>query len=309
MKISILKPDHIGDLILSAPAINKLLSMDHQVSLLINKNTEFLARFLFPNISLDYVTLSHLSRNGEMNSTEIIYRYANNCDLFISLRNDPELGELVLSHLNESKSLIIENSLDIHETILQSRCIQPLTGDYDPLTYFKTFKNQVKPWPDKFHKIGFVISAGFFNNSLSVSRWYEFAQYFIENHLSEITIICGPNEKKDALILKHLIGTATILEGTKNVGDLLEKVSELDLLIATDSGSAHLCSLSGTPILSLFGASPYKRYHPIGKNNRIIKLNFNCSPCPQFEVNSVNSCITKECLSSITVKNIAEALI
>lgn len=309
MKISILKPDHLGDLILSAPAINKLMSLGHDITLIISKNADFLARYLFPNVKIKHATFSHLSRTNEPNDFESVFEAIQQTEMFISLRRDPQIEDQIFSRISKQNSLLIENSLIVHETILQANCIKPLSGDYIPVDFFSTHNSQFKPWPKKIDKIGFVISAGFFNNSLPIIRWYEYAQYIIETFGAEISIIGGPNERREAWLLKSLIGDARIIEGSKDIPSFLNEISPLDLLIATDSGSAHMCSLSGVPMLSLFGASPHERYQPIGRYNKVIRNHFNCSPCPQFEVEKVNRCISKECLNSIVVEDIKESLL
>ncbi len=309
MKISILKPDHLGDLILSAPAINKLTSLGHDITLIISKNADFLARYLFPNAKIKYATFSHLSRTNEVNDLNSVFEAIDETEMFVSLRRDPQIEELIFSKINKRNSLLIENSLTTHETLLQANCIKPLSGTYLPVDFFATYNNQIKPWPKHIRKVGFVISAGFFNNSLPVIRWYEFAKYIIETFDAEISIIGGPNERNDSIVLKSLIGKASLIEGAKDIDQFLIKVSPLDLIIATDSGSAHMCSLSGVPILSLFGASPHERYQPIGRYNKVIRHVFNCSPCPQFEVQKVNRCISKECLNSIVVKDIEKSIL
>lgn len=308
MKLVVLKPDHLGDLVLSAPAINKLLTLNHDITLIINKNVEFLAQYLFPNIKLAYATFTHLSRTNETTSIDEVFELVKTSDLLVSLRNDPELQKQVFYNIDPSKLLITGDSLDVHETTLHSECLEPLTGAYLPLDFFNTYKNTYKIWPTQIKKLGLSISAGFFNNSLSVLRWIEIARYFTDHYQAEIYIICGPNEYEEAIILKALLQTCQIIKGSKNLVEFLDPVSELDLVIATDSGTAHLCSLSGVPIMSLFGASPYKRFRPLGHYNKVVTLDYNCSPCPQFEVKKINHCITKECLNNISVQQIASHL-
>ncbi|OYZ20732.1 MAG: hypothetical protein B7Y39_10195 [Bdellovibrio sp. 28-41-41] len=308
MKIAILKPDHLGDLVLSSPAINKILSLNHDVTLIINKNIDFLARFLFPQVKILHVTFAHLSRNSEVDFLEPIFEQVKSSDLLISLRNDPIMKTLIFNRINSSNFWITEDSLDDHESNLQQKCISPVTGEYKPIDFFYTYQKTNKLWPTKISKLGLVISAGFFNNSLPLSRWLEFSEHFIKSFSSKIFIICGPNEYPDAMILQKLIGTAEIIKGGNNIVPFLDSISILDLLVATDSGTAHLCSLSGVPILSLFGASPSTRFRPLGVSNRLVTLNYNCSPCPQFEINKINLCTTKECLTNIRLRNIIDVL-
>lgn len=309
MKIAILKPDHLGDLVLSVPAINKLQSAGHEITLLINKNVEFLAQFLFPNITLKITQFAHLSRKNESDDFGAVFEEVRNSDFFISLRNDPVLEELIFNKISIKNFSVVESSLDIHEPALQQKIIQKIVGEYSPLDFFYKYGHHPKPWPKEYKRIGFIISAGFFNNSLSLETWYEFGRHLQKTYQSEISVIFGPSEKSDAKVLKLLLGgEITLIEGSADVDSFLKQIKNLDLLLATDSGSAHIASLAGIPIVSLFGPSPYLRFQPLGMSNKVITLNFNCSPCTQFEMQRVNICISKECLSSIRVKDIERVL-
>ena len=60
----------------------------------------------------------------------------------------------------------------------------------------------------------------------------------------------------------------------------------VDLVIATDSGTAHLTSLV-RPVISLCGGSPWTRFAPLGRYNVVLSRRYPCSPCWQF----VRGCI------------------
>src|SRR5262249_17484715 len=73
----------------------------------------------------------------------------------------------------------------------------------------------------------------------------------------------------------------------------------VELVIATDSGTAHLASLV-QPVLSIFGGSPWRRFAPLGPCNAIVTRQLPCSPCPQFDRSLINTCATRECLANLT---------
>ena len=50
-RVAILKPDHLGDLILSAPAIRAILGRFEEVRLYVAPGSAGLARYLFPQIA------------------------------------------------------------------------------------------------------------------------------------------------------------------------------------------------------------------------------------------------------------------
>src|SRR5262249_17062638 len=71
----------------------------------------------------------------------------------------------------------------------------------------------------------------------------------------------------------------------------------VDLVVATDSGTAHLAALV-CPVVSLFGGSPWRRYAPLGPFNAVVSRNEACSPCVQFDRSRLNTCHTQEGLTN-----------
>ncbi len=307
MKITILKPDHLGDLVLSIPAINKILEMGKEIILFCNPDATFLAKFLFPNIKIYPISFPHLTKNQFSDNLELFIKESNESDALVILRSDKVIQDIISKRVFKP-IFSTEVCLEIHETFLQKQGIEKLTGHYECESYFYRYHFLPKPISKEISKIGLVISAGFFNNSLPLIKWVEFAQFFVRQYKAKITIVAGPAEISDAKILSQLIKNSNVVLGGKNVGEFLKEIRDLDLLIATDSGTAHIASISGVPILSLFGASPYKRYRPFGPFNRVVCLEFTCSPCPQFEILRVNKCITKECLVSIEPNDLLKEL-
>jgi ADP-heptose:LPS heptosyltransferase len=81
----------------------------------------------------------------------------------------------------------------------------------------------------------------------------------------------------------------------------------VDLIVATDSGTAHLASLV-RPIVSLFGGSPWRRFAPLGRYNVILSRRYPCSPCYQFMRNAFNLCHTQECLNNLFPEQVEACL-
>jgi ADP-heptose:LPS heptosyltransferase len=89
-----------------------------------------------------------------------------------------------------------------------------------------------------------------------------------------------------------------VIEGRADFAAFMDAIGGLDVVIATDSGTAHLCSLT-KPVLSIFGASPWRRYAPFGRENVVITRNLACSPCVQFDMKVVNACMSRECVVAL----------
>ena len=105
---------------------------------------------------------------------------------------------------------------------------------------------------------------------------YPSAQFFLigaPNHRPYIEQICsGRSKLRDRL--HNIAGTTTILE-------LAYLLKEVDLLIATESGPAHLANSIGTPLVTLCGASDEHKTGPYVMHNqvRLRVKGLPCAPC------------------------------
>jgi len=125
----------------------------------------------------------------------------------------------------------------------------------------------------------------------------------------EVTLIAGPGELKDAALLSRCLknGFARTAVGGRDFDRFLDELDELDLIVATDGGSAHICSLR-KPVLSIFGSSPWRRYAPFGRENIVITRDLGCSPCCNFSMEEVNGCMTRECILGIGPDSVLQIL-
>lgn len=82
-------------------------------------------------------------------------------------------------------------------------------------------------------------------------------------------------------------------------------LKEMDLLIANDSGPAHMAAAIGTPTLMVFGATDPTRTGPYGDRHRVVSAKLPCQPCLS------RSCRRDgiSCLSGVTPEHVAEMAI
>jgi heptosyltransferase-2 len=124
-----------------------------------------------------------------------------------------------------------------------------------------------------------------------------------------ITLVGGPAERLDLGALSRLIGRAPhrVVHGSLDFRDFLDQLEDVDVVVAADGGTAHLCSLR-LPICSVFGSSPWRRYAPFGRDNIVITRDEACSPCVQFSTDWVNGCLTRECTALLRPRQVARVL-
>ena len=96
-----------------------------------------------------------------------------------------------------------------------------------------------------------------------------------------------------------LTGKTTLLQ----LGAILEKST---LLVSGDTGPMHMATAVGTPVIALFGAADPARTGPVGAGNRVIQArDLACVPCRS------RSCTANqqmECMERITVDDVYDAV-
>jgi ADP-heptose:LPS heptosyltransferase len=311
VRIGILKPDHFGDLILAAPAIAALRRHYADLVLLCNPGTVKLANYLFPGLALEPILFPHLDKTCRVNQeARPLTRFRDLVDFLICLRWDTYFPH----HMDHAGIPYFASGLDVfdvHVTVEQRTVVESLIGPYDP--QFEIPGHASPPGrPRKLDAVGLCISAGFPLNAWPMNHWLSLAEQLHQRGI-DITLIGGPCEATRLRILAETMAyslgcTPRLLIGGDDYEAFLNKLAhQVDLVIATDSGTAHLASLA-KPILSLFGGSPWRRFAPFGQGHAIISRQLPCGPCWQFDRGSVNLCHTRECLTNLVPDQVMACL-
>src|SRR5437879_5500580 len=92
MRVGILKPDHLGDMVLAAPAIGALRRRYPDAVLFCHPRTQALAEHLFPGLRCEPISLPHLDKDRRLpREQNPLHRLAGAVDLLFSLRWDATL--------------------------------------------------------------------------------------------------------------------------------------------------------------------------------------------------------------------------
>lgn len=304
-KVAIVKPDHLGDLVLATPAVRVLTERLGTVDLFVNQGLANFATFLFgPQQNVKEVGFAHIDKKA---NTRHNNEFANilGYDTLIFLREDNIIN---FSNLRGfAKNLFfVTNQDSLHETELQKKLVEKLVGDYEPELYFGLIRQIDLRHPIK--HIGLCIAAGHSSNSWPLNYWAKIGFFLIAEGF-EISLIGGPQEEVEMRYLAKLwqLPSRQIIRGDSNFQAFIDKLSLCDFIIANDSGTAHISSMV-RPIFSIFGPSPHLRFRPFGKYNQVLTKNLICSPCLQFSKNHINLCVSRECMVSLTPDYVFERL-
>lgn len=307
-RVAVVKPDHIGDLILAIPAIGAIASRVKETHLFVAAANVGLASFLFPSITVSDIRFDHLNKtvDGAPQGLRSVLAPLHEYELAVFLRYDAVLNRDNLS--GYLRRLVLPAPSDhIHDSIIHRRSISQFFGDYDPEAFW--------PGPDKpiepsARRIGLCIASGFPTNKWSVVQWARLATTLKKEQASELFLIGGPSERTELAIIARLAGIDDnhVMIGTQKFGSFLERVSALDLVIASDGGGGHLCSLAA-PTITISASAPFRRYAPFGRHNRVVSMDLACSPCLNAHDQLLNACFSHECSYGIGVEDILSALV
>ena len=246
-------------------------------------------------VDIRCVDFQHLARRPAppINPKQIardLYQF----DFVFCLRDDPVVRELLDSARVPSPFAAGDDLT--HETARQKRAVVEVIGPYSRTGLFAELPIH---WPTASQNLGLCVAAGFPTNKWPNACWLDLASRLGRQGLF-VTLIGGPGERDDLRLLSRLLPHVphTVVQGGDDLGEFLDALDGVDLIVGSDGGTVHICSLR-KPICSIFGSSPWRRYAPFGHDNVLITRDEVCSPCVQFSPDTVNGCLTRECMAAM----------
>ena len=302
MRLAVVKPDHLGDLVLSSPAIRAMAIGHPDLTLFVAGRCMDLARWLFPGVSLKQLDLPHLARDVPAAAVEPDF---SEFGAVAILRRD-DMVTAQWAELRARTYALFEADDTIHQTLLDYGVARQFAAAYDIDALF--FGDQGPEVAAKAARppasIGLSIGSGFYSNLWPVVRWIDLARQLHRKGF-EVHVICGAREAAAAALIAReaALPVGRQIVGTGDHQAFFSAVGGLDLVIGSDGGTAHLCS-TVAPVLSIFGSSPIWRYAPFGRWNRLLTQQLPCSPCVQYAEKLVNGCASVECMAEITAEDL-----
>lgn len=155
------------------------------------------------------------------------------------------------------------------------------------------------------------------NDVLPLRKWPEtnyrdFITLF-RREFPEFTFVFTGRSDEIKLTAKFIndaqIYNAVNLCGRTELRDLLTLYTKSKLLITSDSGPAHLATLTHIPTIVLFGPETPRLYAPLSDRAKVLYLGLACSPCFNVYNNRRSPCKNNMCMKSITVEQVMSAAI
>ena len=94
------------------------------------------------------------------------------------------------------------------------------------------------------------------------------------------------------------------LIGHTTLDQLIDELRECRLVLTNDTGTMHLASLLGLPVVAIFGSTEPRLTGPLGNGHIVLRHHVECSPC------FLRECpIDFRCMKAISTQEAADAVI
>jgi lipopolysaccharide heptosyltransferase II len=113
--------------------------------------------------------------------------------------------------------------------------------------------------------------------------------------------------EKDELIgtqIASVLGDRCLnLIAKTTLAQLIEELRKCRLLLTNDTGTMHLATLLGVPVIAIFGSTEPRLTGPLGGRSRVVRHQVECSPC------FLRECpLDFRCMKAVGVDEVVEAL-
>jgi lipopolysaccharide heptosyltransferase I len=106
-----------------------------------------------------------------------------------------------------------------------------------------------------------------------------------------------------AIISQANPGKCLDLTGKLSLGEMVEWIRQSEAMVANDTGPMHVAAALGKPVVSIFGPTEPRRTGPYGQLENVLRVNLPCAPCMK-----PNCSFSKplECLRAISPERVAK---
>jgi ADP-heptose:LPS heptosyltransferase len=114
--------------------------------------------------------------------------------------------------------------------------------------------------------------------------------------------------KSDAVIgeqISQALGDSGVNRiGQTTLDQLIDELRECRLVLTNDTGTMHLASLLGVPVVAIFGSTEPRLTGPLGSGHTILRYQVECSPC------FLRQCpIDFRCMKAVSVEEVTDAVL
>jgi heptosyltransferase-2 len=135
-------------------------------------------------------------------------------------------------------------------------------------------------------------------------RFGELGRRLVRKRKSSILLFGREGERAiSQSILRHFQGGGVDLTGKTSLLQLAALLERCRILVTNDTGTMHVATAVGTPVVALFGSTDPTTTGPWGDSHTVVKKDVPCSPCLKRICPGDH-----QCMDLITVNEVEEAV-
>jgi heptosyltransferase-1 len=138
-----------------------------------------------------------------------------------------------------------------------------------------------RKWPEARRWIALQPGARWLNKRWPVEHFAQLAQMITRHHPETGLVILG--DKGDRLLGDIIADAAPDhclnLCGATSLPEMVEWIRRCELMVTNDTGPMHAAAAMSKPLIALFGPTEPRRTGPYGQLDHVLRLELPCSPC------------------------------
>jgi heptosyltransferase-2 len=107
-----------------------------------------------------------------------------------------------------------------------------------------------------------------------------------------VAVFGAPSEEALAREVAGAVTGGVSLAGKTSVLTLAASLGRCAVVVANDSGAAHLAAAVGAPVVAVFASSDPSWTRPLGEKVRVVRSDLECSPCFEKQCDIGYPCLT-----------------
>jgi len=319
MKILVIRLSSLGDIVITEPVVH-YLAVQYPDS-----DIYYLTKPAFNDVLKSFPDkINLIAWNNDLNS--LLYLRNLKFDLVIDLHNKPNTA-LIRSFCRAKIKSVYNKAHRLRKNIVAHTTSQSISSTLD--LYNSALKKINIPFQSRYPQITTNDSANALleENDLQNDNFIlifpgatSFTKKWLPEYFAELidlivpsfkVVLAGGNSEKSVASGVTDLCHQNIIDLTAktNLKQLISLIHKAKVVIANDSGPAHLAAALHKPQITIFGAtSPKLGFAPLNDKNVLISQNLPCSPC---SLHGSDSCPKTHfnCMKNITPQIIYQELL
>jgi heptosyltransferase-2 len=135
-------------------------------------------------------------------------------------------------------------------------------------------------------------------------RYAALARLLLERGLDKVVLLGGPDELDECSRIESLCAAGWLINlcGKTRILELVPLCAAARLIVGNDTGTAHVASSTGTPLVVICGPTNPRRVKPVGDQVRTLQAELDCINCYGKE------CDHHSCMSQVTPQMVVDVL-